>query len=546
MAKDGLEVPVFLSGKMSHSKYSPEKEADRFAENTKYSSLFLVLGLSGGYHIDALSKKYPSSKILVLENSKDDIDFLMKNVRSITEVSKNENVKIFEKKDIEKVLLENYLPTLYPTFSVLGLQSWEGEMKDEIQKIREKIKHTISEISADFATQARFGKIWQNNIMKNIFSTSDVSISLPTKKTAVIVAAGSSLNKTISYIKKNRKNIFVIATDTAFLLMKKRKITADAVVSLDAQNISHNHFMTQFEKETIFVLDIAVSPCIVRKIKKNGNKIIFSFSGHPLAAFIENENGKNSFFHLDSGSGTVTISAVDFAKKAGFEKIVVLGADFAYIDGACYAEGTYLDDIFQKKQNRIIPFETQFSLLMFRSALKSVSKNKKTTELLDSYRKSFENWAKNNGYKVFFENDVYSLEKCEHGDRDFAKIYDKNFTVTQQQDSRGDSTENSEQNLAVTQQKNSTTDSTENYDHISIRLSNESLLNDRNARRDTTENYEQNLAVTQQQDSTTDSTEKIVHLYQVDAEKCTASVRSLKETDKPMLPYLAFLKMRTM
>ena len=75
-SKSGKIIPVFKRGKPSASKYDPEKEAESFASSIEEASFFVIPGLCGGYHVAAIRKKYQNAKIMVVENSEEDIKFL--------------------------------------------------------------------------------------------------------------------------------------------------------------------------------------------------------------------------------------------------------------------------------------------------------------------------------------------------------------------------------------------------------------------------------------------------------------------------------------
>ena len=64
-----------------HSMYSPEREAESFADNYSDSLLFFIAGgLAGGYHIQALLNKNPERKIIVVENSEEDFEYLLQHI----------------------------------------------------------------------------------------------------------------------------------------------------------------------------------------------------------------------------------------------------------------------------------------------------------------------------------------------------------------------------------------------------------------------------------------------------------------------------------
>ena len=75
------------------------------------------------------------------------------------------------------------------------------------------------------------------------------------------------------------------------------------------------------------------------------------------------------FPKIDSISGTVTMAALNFAIKMGFENINIIGADFGYLNGKTYAKGTYFDSIYNIKTLKTNTNETIFDKLLFRTNL---------------------------------------------------------------------------------------------------------------------------------------------------------------------------------
>lgn len=439
-SRSGKKVPVFSSGKPSASKYNPEKEAETFASSVKKSDFFAVLGLCGGYHISALRKKYPASKILVLENSEDEILFLGKNIEECGKLLNDRNIIFASIAETRLSVLRNYLPVLYRNFSLVEHRAWTEENSDKIEKIRLEIKETLEEIAGDFSTQAKFGKIWQHNIIKNLKAASEIKAGLDEtlrkislkkiaqEKTAAIIAAGPSLDLKTEYLRENRENLFIISTDTAFSSLEKHRIFCDAVVSIDGQTVSRTHFSGTTDSRTLFVFDLAANPFSARKAAENRNPLIFTSSSHPLSQYAEltqSPQERKCFPELNPGAGTVTLSALDFALKTGFKDILVFGADFSYADGKSYAKGTYLENLFQRESLKTESLENRFQRIFFRSKLAELpySQNVKnpekgkhnsnekrfTTDTLESYRKSLLRFFDENSLEHDFSDSVYRI-----------------------------------------------------------------------------------------------------------------------------------------
>jgi len=433
-AKNGKPVPLFYNGKSMHSRYNPEREAAQAALHVNESNFFIVAGAGGGYFIRALKKRFPGSIILAAENSERDIDFL-KRIPVFRELLSDSRIRIFPVEKTLDAVLSFYVPAFYGSFSIVETPAWANENKGGIETFRAETTRAARAIAADYSAQTHFGKIWQRNIIANLAQigtrsaeadntpidtqsagasgtkndasfavqsrtaddtqhteSDDTSFAAPRGKTALIAAAGPSLDKAVSYIEKTRNDFYIVATDTAYRSFSKRGIRCDAVVSIDGQMLSAEHFFTETEDHrTLFVFDLCAHPSAVRFIKKAGGKIAFVQTGHPLSFYASRFSERTTgvpFPHLATGAGTVTVAALDFALKAGFSDIAACGADFSYSEKP-YMKGTYLDALYNAESGRTRSAETAFDALMFRTELFQ-NEGSRTTETLGAYRKTFE------------------------------------------------------------------------------------------------------------------------------------------------------------
>ena len=397
-ARTGLPVPVFANGHTMHSRYDPEKEAVQTASSiTGGCSFFLIAGIGGGYLLKIIRTLYPHSTILAAENSADDIKFL-KSIPTFAELCSDTHIIIFPVEKTAEKLQHYYIPGVYGSMQIIEQKSWAVENLSGITEFRKQTESASKAISADFSVQVHFGRIWQRNIIMNLKQASAQSpcVSFPVEKTALIAAAGPSLDFTISYIQENRESLFVVATDTAYGSLVKRNIRCDAVVSIDGQNVSHNHFMGgKMSSDTVCIFDLCANPAAV-------SRVIFIQTGHPLSLYASSCSARKdtgTFPALESGAGTVTIAAVDFAAKTGFSSIIVAGADFSYLNGKAYMKGTYLDLLYNSRSFRTATCETFYDSLLFRTQLIPYKNHgcRFTTNVLESYEASFVKWLETHG-----------------------------------------------------------------------------------------------------------------------------------------------------
>lgn len=431
-AKNGSSVPLLSNGKTLFSEYNPEREINFYAEAAEVnkSGFILIGGLGDGSHIEALMSKNPSALIMVLEANKDTIDFLFSRNICREELKKHPKLLFTTPQSLSKDIKNNYIPILQGSFLYHPVKAWQN-LYERLSNLslKELIEETLHDIAADYATQARFGKLMFTNILKNMQVLSKANeggnILTPealckniTNKEAAVIGAGPSLDESIKSLKKNKDNFFIISTDTAYRTLLKNEIKADLVVTIDGQASSTAHFLGINAPDTPVAADICANAAAARYLYRQGCPMLFFTTGHPLGSLIndwykrEAKTDAELLPLLNAGFGTVLSAAADLAIKAGFTKIRFFGADFAYASGKPYSRGTYLDDLFLMKAARTIPSESLFCTLCYRTEL--IKKGSKySTALLDSYRRSLESFISTHSQSFYFEADNVSIKEIE-------------------------------------------------------------------------------------------------------------------------------------
>jgi hypothetical protein len=414
VAKSGEAVPIFASGGAMYSLYNPARDAEAFAESFFSESdgektrggFAVVFGIGSGLHITALSKKNPALEILAVEHSARNIEFLKKNA-PLSELLALPNVSVCTLDELSAAFLSSYIPVLHGGVRAGFQQAWKNTHPEDCAEGARIIARAAEDAKSDYATQAHFGKIWHRNILLNIAAINESvsggeEILLPLEKTACVVAAGPSLDKSAETLSRNREEKFVIATDTAYPALLGRGIFPDAVVTIDGQAVSARHFLAARRPfadggrfPCVLFADLCCNPASPRLFRSRGQPVVFVKNGHPLSVLASryarrNGAAKDFLPLVSSGAGTVTASAASLAFKSGFSRVRFFGADFAYTGGKPYARGTYLDGFFSSS-SRASPGETAFASLMYRGALCPTEDGAAlTTPLLLSYKKSLE------------------------------------------------------------------------------------------------------------------------------------------------------------
>ncbi|MGN0730087.1 6-hydroxymethylpterin diphosphokinase MptE-like protein [Treponema sp.] len=404
-AKNGSVVPLFKNGKPSASKYNPDAEQIFFESEPE--GCVVVAGIAGGFHIEKILNKENVSLVIAVEADNESLEFC-RQFPAVKKLEECKKVVMCENKTLKKILCTRYFPALYKNLTLVFNRAWKNENAETAQETASIVKDSAEQILFDYSTQAHFGKIWNRNILLNLKFISDhfeaknffafpVSSS-ETKKTAAIIAAGPTLDNSIEEIRNG--NFFIVSTDTAFGTLVKHGIIPNAVISIDSQHISSEHFLCgQNKSDTAFIFDLSANPEFARHAFQSGKRIQFCPGRHPLSSLATKELG---IPEINSGAGTVTIAAADWAKNCGFSKLKFFGADFSYYRGKAYAKGTYLESQFMSNSSRLFPLEEKYCALMFRTELEKIPEKKEayTSDVLKKYKASLQEWAEANCFSI--------------------------------------------------------------------------------------------------------------------------------------------------
>lgn len=392
-AKTGEPVPVFISGKALHSLYDPAKEAGRLLPSP--SGFMLFCGLGSGIHITVFLSRYPDAVCAITEADYPSFKQLLSLI-DYSSILSDTRVRLLPpctEAAFMPALVHSYIPALHGTFGTHILRPWHEYFTVQTAALPGTIEQALENIKADFSVQAHFGKIWLRNIMLNLRTAASIQPEYPaadTGRTAVILGAGPSLNQIFPSFIKHRSRYCIFCTDTVLPVLCARNIIPDFFVAIDPQHISYLHTIGRIPQEITGIFDLCTNTAAVRRFYTNGNRIFFTAGEHPL---VQEAARLSPFPVLRTGSGTVAVAAYHAAQSLGFRQIECSGMDFAYTNGTAYTPGTYLSQLYAAGSSRVMPQETAFVRLMFRSPVYRVQTETGLTyrtALLDSYRESFE------------------------------------------------------------------------------------------------------------------------------------------------------------
>ncbi len=337
------ERMLYLEGKRNAAS-AVEMWLERLGEIHNYAPVFLF-GIGNGDYLRA-----------VVENTKENVNVV------IYEPSINIFRRLLEEIDLSDVIENRPIAFIIEGINesefrpvmnkVLATQNM-GFLKEEIhpnyrefyaEKILENVKILDEKITA-IRLSYNAGKRFQKNIAQNVFSntryvcegyhTKQLAAMLPPDGTAILVAAGPSLNKNIEELKRAKNKAFILAVDTVLKPLLNHGIIPDAFVTIDPDKP-----LELFEIEgTENIPVIAPATAQYALMNRQKEKRIFYYDGYKMPAYIYELNGKE--MPSASSGGSVACSGFSVLYRMGFKTIILVGQDLAYTDNKSHVDGSF-------------------------------------------------------------------------------------------------------------------------------------------------------------------------------------------------------------
>lgn len=385
---------LYLEGKRN-AKRAVDMWLERLGKIHNYAPVFLF-GIGNGNYLKAVIENTEDSvNVVVYEPSINIFRKLLEEI-DLSDVIRNRPIAFI----VEGINDVEFEPVMHKVLAVQNM----GFLKEEIhpnyrefygEKIVEKVRildKKITQIRVEYSA----GKRFQKNITQNIFTnmkylcqgyhTKQLAKGIPSDATAILVAAGPSLNKNINELKKAKNKAFILAVDTVVKPLLKHGIIPDAFVTIDPDKPLE---LTEFEgAENIPV--IAPSTAQYALLERQKAKKIFYYDGYALPAQIYWLNGK--VLPNAASGGSVACSGFSILYKMGFRTIILVGQDLAYTDNKSHVDGS-----FQEK----MPEEDTSGMIMVKGNYQDAIPTERILKVyLDWFNMYIEGAKNHNGVRV--------------------------------------------------------------------------------------------------------------------------------------------------
>lgn len=425
-AKNG-SLTAQENGRMLHSKYNPEKEAESIISpfNPEKSEAAVFFGFGLGYAALSFAKKFPASSLVLIEHDAPHF-FSALNAVDWAPVFSHKKIILAVGAPLERIedILGAFPSEKIHIFKNKAHCSHDEDYFNAAEQILLKNRNK-EEVNKN--TLEKFAQLWLSNScrnldrMKNLDGISKYAHS-GTALPFVILAAGPSLETMLAHLAEIKKRSVLVCVDTALHSCLRQNVEPDFIILADPQYVCSLHLEFLRAPSSVLIAEIAAYPSVFRFCCRE--TVLFS-SLFPIGRFFESkteEKGK-----LAAG-GSVTTSAWDFACLCGAREIFIAGMDLGFPEKQTHIKGSQFEERAHRESFRLKTAETESLHPLFQSGPFYAHDYNGNLVLTDKKMSLFSWWfednclrAANAGIKTFSLTPqslaINGIEKC--GLKDF-------------------------------------------------------------------------------------------------------------------------------
>ena len=348
------EKEFYAGDILLHSRRAPALEAseqiDKWSvdEKADMSGMITVLGAGGLFHVKEIAGRLGNEGLLFLgELFPENFAELMRNI-DIGELLGNANIFFSVNPDPSAVSYDFRVQLSRRASIKTFFFTHPGTFRAwpiPYSRLKEAFVEEYSLEAMNRKTRAFYGPDWHRNATLNLaysFTCPQIGALKDLFKgtTAIVAAAGPSLNDAIPYIKELAARAVIIAPGTALKPLLEAGIVPDLTIAVDSSPNIFKQYSRCGHPDIHLVADTIVMPELFDMFK--GRTFLFSSGGVPDVDELLSYFGMPAT-RLAAG-GTVSLSAIEAARCLGCSDIVLAGLDLAMSqDGTSHALGTVYD-----------------------------------------------------------------------------------------------------------------------------------------------------------------------------------------------------------
>ena len=330
-----------------HSKYNPVREAETILESYKdidENTNIIFYGTGLGYHIRLILEKYKDIKCYIYEPIPELLYAFLSNIK-LKELRPSRimglSTSLYDN-NIDKFIDRNR-----DMITIVELPSHKQNFSEENRVFSDIFLEILIEKKISIATNYTFQKRWIINCMKNlkeVLSTPNIIVEKAGQfkgKTAIIVAAGPSLNDEIDNLKYIKENglAYIFSVGSAINTLIHNDIYPDAACTYDPGVFNQNVFKSTKEKGISGIPMIFGSSVGYETLENYPGEKYHMITSQDTVAdyFLKNMNDKDISIVQDAP--TIAVVTLQLLYTLGFSNIILVGQNLAYRGKERHSEG---------------------------------------------------------------------------------------------------------------------------------------------------------------------------------------------------------------
>ena len=352
---DNLKIRyIMLKKQRMITLHDPIKEAERIVNillaDKEELDAIIVFGTGLGYIIHLLYEKIikkNQSKIKpYLIYIEADIKIFLTSLKYFdwTELLKDENVKFFL--EAEKELIGSFIQTI-PTKKIRYYYHRPSfvQKQEYYKQVQNYIGYVLDRKDMNTATFSRFQKLWTKNFINSLpffLKTNKLNKlnNIGKDTTAIIIAGGPNLERSIDFLKESKDRAVLIAVDTVYKLLKKHNIKPDIIATIDPQYWNYKFLENENITDSIIVTDASVYYKIFQVA--NPERYFVPNTIFPIVKYFEKNVDRGNLL----AGGSVATTAFDTARTIGAKNIILIGLDLSFPNRNTHFRGAFFETNF--------------------------------------------------------------------------------------------------------------------------------------------------------------------------------------------------------
>lgn len=350
-----------------HSRYDPQREAQSIVENINADGYEHVIfyGTGLGYHIQAFLNKYPHMSYSIYEPVPEVFNAYLSlfDLRALPQRGLHEIVVETSPADA-RAFLERTITRVQKNILFLDLPSYRNIFAAQYEAFLKLFREIVVNRRSSLAVEYTFEKRWVLNSLKNfkyVIETPNILVERAgyfKGKPAILVAAGPSLDyeiENLRYIKENNL-AYIFSVGSAVNSLLAAGIYPHAQCTYDPGPENQRKVFARITEEKITDIPLIFGSSV-------GFEVLENYPGNIKLHMITSQDTVSSYLlkldheaQLDVvlDSPSIAVVTLQLLYKLGFDPIILVGQNLAYMDNRHYAGGIdYAEEMEAKREGLI-------------------------------------------------------------------------------------------------------------------------------------------------------------------------------------------------